>query len=176
MGFLFENQELDLSRRELRRAGQLVPVEPQVFDLLVHLVENRDRVVTKDELIQNIWKGRTVSESALTTRINAVRKAVGDSGDSQRLVRTLPRRGFRFVGEVTSHPAPSTAAAAPVRPLTLTDKPSVAVLSFTNMTGDRDSDYFGDGIAEDVITDLSQNPFLFVIARNSSFTYKGRSV
>ena len=82
MGFFFENHELDPSRRELHRAGQLVPIEPQVFDLLVHLVENRDRVVTKDELIQNIWNGRTVSESALTTRINAVRKAVGDSGDS----------------------------------------------------------------------------------------------
>ena len=149
-----------------------MPVEPQVFDLLVHLVENRDRVVTKDELIQNIWHGRTVSESALTTRINAVRKAVGDSGDSQRLIRTLPRRGFRFVGEVTSQSSPQAVAPA----LTLPDKPSVAVLSFTNMTGDPDNDYFGDGIAEDVITNLSRNPFLFVIARNSSFTYKGRSV
>ena len=77
-----------------------MPVEPQVFDLLVYLIANRDRVVTKDELLQNIWKSRSVSESALTTRINAVRRAVGDSGDSQRLIRTLPRRGFRFVGEV----------------------------------------------------------------------------
>ena len=151
-----------------------MPVEPQVFDLLVYLIENRDRVVTKDDLIQSIWKGRIVSESALTTRINAVRKAVGDSGDSQRLIRTLPRKGFRFVGEVTGQPSPSTAAAAPA--LTLPDKPSVAVLSFNNMTGDSDNEYFGDGIAEDVITNLSRNPFLFVIARNSSFTYKGRSV
>ena len=177
LGFLFENHVLDPSRRELRRAGQLVPIEPQVFDLLVHLVENRDRVVTKDELIQSIWKGRAVSESALTTRINAVRKAVGDNGESQRLIRTLPRRGFRFVGEVTCQPSPSTVpAAAPAPRLTLPDKPSIAILSFTNMTGDADNDYFGDGIAEDVITNLSRNPFLFVIARNSSFTYKGRSV
>ena len=151
-----------------------MPIEPQVFDLLVHLVENRDRVVTKDELIQNIWNGRTVSESALTTRINAVRKAVGDSGESQHLIRTLPRRGFRFIGEVTCQPSPSAAVAAPA--LTLPDKPSVAVLSFTNMTGDPDNDYFGDGIAEDVITNLSRNPFLFVIARNSSFIYKARAV
>ena len=176
MGFLFGNHELDLSRRELRRAGQLVPLEPQVFDLLVYLIENRDRVVTKDDLIQSIWKGRIVSESALTTRINAARKAVGDSGDSQRLIRTLPRKGFRFVGEVISQPSPSAAAAAAAPVLPLPDKPSIAVLSFTNMTGDPDNDYFGDGIAEDVITNLSRNPFLFVIARNSSFTYKGRSI
>jgi adenylate cyclase len=174
LDFHFENQQLDLSRRELRRAGRLVPVEPQVFDLLVYMIENRDRVVTKDDLIQSIWKGRIVSESALTTRINAVRKAVGDSGDSQRLIRTLPRKGFRFVGEVTCQPSPSAAAAAPA--LTLPDKPSIAVLSFTNMTGDADNEYFGDGIAEDVITSLSRNPFLFVIARNSSFTYKGRAI
>ena len=174
MDFHFENQQLDLSRRELHRAGRRVPVEPQVFDLLVYMIENRDRVVTRDDLIQSIWKGRIVSESALATRINAVRKAVGDSGDGQRLIRTLPRKGFRFVGEVTCQPSPSTAAAAPA--LTLPDKPSIAVLSFTNMTGDADGDYFGDGIAEDVITSLSRNPFLFVIARNSSFTYKGRAV
>jgi len=174
LGFLFENHELDLSRRELRRAGRLVRVEPQVFDLLVYLIENRHRVVTKDDLIQSIWKGRIVSESALTTRINAVRKAVGDSGDSQRLIRTLPRKGFRFVGEVTCRSSPPPASGAPA--LTVPDKPSIAVLSFTNMTGDPDNEYFGDGIAEDVITNLSRNPFLFVIARNSSFTYKGRSV
>ena len=178
MDFHFENQQLDLSRRELRRAGRRVPVEPQVFDLLVYMIENRDRVVTKDDLIQSIWKGRIVSESALATRINAVRKAVGDSGDSQRLIRTLPRKGFRFVGEVTCQPSAlasaSVVAAAPA--LTLPDKPSIAVLSFTNMTGDADSDYFGDGLAEDVITSLSRNPFLFVIARNSSFTYKGRAI
>ena len=152
-------------------------LEPQVFDLLVYLIENRDRVVTKDDLIQSVWKGRIVSESALTTRINAVRKAVGDNGDRQRLIRTLPRKGFRFVAEVTSQPPPSAAMAAPAVPaLALPDKPSIAVLSFTNMTGDPGNEYFGDGIAEDVITDLSRNPFLFVIARNSSFTYKGRSV
>jgi adenylate cyclase len=176
LSFLFENHELDLSRRELRQDGRLVPVEPQVFDLLVYLIANRDRVVTKDELLQNIWKSRSVSESALTTRINAVRRAVGDSGDSQRLIRTLPRRGFRFVGEVRSLSSPSAAVAALAPALALPDKPSVAVLSFTNMTGDPDNEYFGDGIAEDVITDLSRNPFLFVIARNSSFTYKGRAV
>src|SRR5215813_9178234 len=100
MQFQFENHTLDASRRELRRGAELVPVEPQVFDLLVYLVQNRDRVVTKDDLIATVWKGRIVSDSTLTSRINAVRKAVADSGDEQRLIRTIPRKGLRFVGQV----------------------------------------------------------------------------
>src|SRR5215813_11414203 len=100
--FLFENFALDSERRELRAGGATVPVEPQVFDILVHLVENRDRVVSKDDLIASIWHGRIVSDSTLDSRINAVRKAIGDSGGQQRLVRTMWRKGFRFVGEVTS--------------------------------------------------------------------------
>jgi DNA-binding winged helix-turn-helix (wHTH) protein/alpha-beta hydrolase superfamily lysophospholipase len=98
--FLFEDFALDSERRELRAGGAMIPVEPQVFDILVHLVENRDRVVSKDDLIASIWRGRIVSESTLDSRINAVRKAVGDSGGQQRLVRTMSRKGFRFVGEV----------------------------------------------------------------------------
>jgi pimeloyl-ACP methyl ester carboxylesterase/DNA-binding winged helix-turn-helix (wHTH) protein len=100
--FLFEDFALDSERRELRVGGAPVPVEPQVFDILVHLVENRDRVVSKDDLIASIWRGRIVSESTLDSRINAVRKAIGDSGGQQRLIRTMSRKGFRFVGEVTS--------------------------------------------------------------------------
>src|SRR5439155_23115278 len=92
---------LDLDRRELKRGSQLVALEPQVFDLLVYLVQNRDRVVSKDDLIDGVWGGRIVSESTLTTRLNAVRKAVGDSGAAQRLIRTVPRRGVRFIGEVS---------------------------------------------------------------------------
>ena len=102
MLFLFENFALDCERRELRAGGATVPLEPQVFDILVHLVENRDRVVSKDDLIASIWRGRIVSDSTLDSRINAVRKAIGDSGGQQRLVRTMWRKGFRFVGEVTS--------------------------------------------------------------------------
>jgi len=100
MQFRFGNHLLDVARRELRRGGELITLEPQVFDLLVYLVRNRDRVVTKDDLLDSVWSGRTVSESALTTRINAARKAVGDSGEAQRLIRTSPRKGFRFIGEV----------------------------------------------------------------------------
>jgi len=109
--FLFEDFAIDSERRELRAGGATVPVEPQVFDILVHLVENRDRVVSKDDLIASIWRGRIVSDSTLDSRINAVRKAVGDSGGQQRLVRTMSRKGFRFVGEVTS-------TAKPVKPQT----------------------------------------------------------
>ena len=100
--FLFEDFALDCERRELRSGGATIPVEPQVFDILVHLIENRDRVVSKDDLIASVWNGRIVSDSTLDSRINAVRKAVGDSGGQQRLVRTMSRKGFRFVGAVTS--------------------------------------------------------------------------
>lgn len=100
MQFQFENQTLDVARRELRRGNGLIAVEPQVFDLLVYLVQNRDRVVSKDDLIASVWDGRVVSNSTLTSRINAARKAVGDSGDEQRLIRTIARKGIRFVGEV----------------------------------------------------------------------------
>lgn len=98
--FLFGKFRLDCGRRELRAEGTVVPIEPQVFDLLVYLIENRDRVVSKDDLIASVWQGRVVSDSTLDSRINAVRKAIGDSGDQQILVRTIARKGVRFVGNV----------------------------------------------------------------------------
>jgi DNA-binding winged helix-turn-helix (wHTH) protein len=98
--YFFENYILDTDRRELRRDSDLIAVEPQVFDILEYLVRHRGRVVSRDDLIASVWGGRIVSESALSTRINAVRSAIGDDGESQRLIRTLPRKGFRFVGEV----------------------------------------------------------------------------
>jgi DNA-binding winged helix-turn-helix (wHTH) protein len=96
--FHFSDHLLDSDRRELRRGEDRIAIEPQVFDLLVYLVENRDRVVRKDDLIANIWDGRIVSESTLTSRINAARNAVADNGKDQKLIRTIQRRGFRFVG------------------------------------------------------------------------------
>ena len=101
MQFHFRDYCLDVDRRELRRGSELQTVPPQVFDLLTYLIRNRERVVTKDDLIETIWDGRVVSESTLTSSISAVRKAVGDSGDEQRLIRTIARKGIRFVGEVT---------------------------------------------------------------------------
>jgi TolB-like protein/Tfp pilus assembly protein PilF len=183
MRFFFENHILDVERRELRRGARLLSVEPQVFDLLVYLVNNRDRVVSKDDLIGAIWDGRTVSESTLTSRITAVRKAVADNGNEQRLIRTMPRKGIRFVGDVRAEKqmdaTPATMdipAKSAEPPSALPDRPSIAVLPFQNMSGDPAQEYFADGVVEDIITALSRMRWLFVIARNSSFTYKGRAV
>jgi TolB-like protein/DNA-binding winged helix-turn-helix (wHTH) protein len=100
MRYFFEDYALDTDRRELRRGSDVVPTAPQVLDLLQYLIRSRDRVVSKDDLVNAIWNGRIVSDAALTTRLNAVRRAVGDSGEQQRLIKTFPRRGFRFVGAV----------------------------------------------------------------------------
>lgn len=179
--FVFEDYLLDQQRRELTWRGEIVTVGPQVFDLLLLLVSNRERVVSKDELLSAVWSGRIVSESTITSHINAVRKAIGDTGEQQRLVRTVPRKGYRFVGEITSSDSPVDAPEAPAIPevattLVLPEKPSITVLPFQNLSGDPAQDYFADGIVEDIITALSRLRWLFVIARNSSFTYKGRAV
>ena len=116
--FVFSGHVLDIERRELRRGDTLIGLEPQVFDLLVYLLKNRDRVVSKDDLIEGVWGGRIVSESTLTSRINAVRKAVGDSGEEQRLIRTIARKGLRFVGDATEQgqTVSMRGAAAPAPP------------------------------------------------------------
>jgi TolB-like protein len=177
--YSFEAYALDTERRELQRGLELVALEPQVFDLLVFLIENRDRVVSKDDLFASVWQGRIMSESTLTSRINAARKAVGDSGEQQNLIRTVARKGFRFVGSLRDEPAtpPAAAPAEPTRPtIPLPDRPSIAVLPFINMSGDPEQEYFSDGISEDIITALSKLRWFFVIARNSSFIYKGKAV
>lgn len=111
MQFLFGDYSLDLGRRELKRGAELVAVEPQVFDLLIYLIENRDRVVSKDDIFASVWSGRIVSESTLTSRVAAVRKAIGDTGERQALIRTVARKGIRFVGEVSEGPVPKPAPA-----------------------------------------------------------------
>jgi TolB-like protein/cytochrome c-type biogenesis protein CcmH/NrfG len=187
MTFTFGDCEIDVDRRELRRAKLSVHVEPQVFDLLVYLVVNRDRVVSKDDLIASVWGGRIVSDSTLTTRINAARTAVGDSGEEQKLIRTIARKGLRFVGAVrrlsdddekadATGPPPGETHEQPRPALPLPDRPAIAVLPFINMSGDLEQEYFSDGISEDIITALSKLRWFFVIARNSSFIYKGKAV
>jgi TolB-like protein len=177
MRYLFEGYAFDTDRRELRNGPDLVPLEPQVFDLLSYLIEHRERVVSKDDLLAAIWDGRSVSESSMTSRINAARTAIGDTGEQQRLIKTLLRKGFRFVAAVSEEgPRPDGAARARSDGLALPEKPSIAVLPFANMSGDAEQEYFADGMVEDIITALSHLRWLFVIARNSSFAYKGRHV
>ncbi|WP_431017262.1 winged helix-turn-helix domain-containing tetratricopeptide repeat protein [Bradyrhizobium pachyrhizi] len=182
MRYLFEEYALDTDRRELHRGTDMVSVAPQVFDLLDFLIRNRDRVVSKDDVIHAIWNGRSVSDAALTTRLNAARSAIGDSGEQQRLIKTLPRKGFRFIGAVREERTTASAArgAEPIEPrqppLKLPDKPSIAVLPFQNLSADPDQEYFADGVVEDITMALSRFHWLLVIARNSSFTYKGRPV
>src|SRR5262249_26053983 len=170
---------------ELRQGAVAVPVEPKVFDLLAYLIENRERVASKDDLIAAIWGGRIVSESALTSRINAARCAIGDTGAEQRLIKTFTRKGLRFVGAVREEAKTETVAAAVFgdaatqqrKPeLSLPDKPSIAVLPFANLNGDPQQDYFSDGITEDITTELSRFSDLMVIGRNSAFQYKGKAV
>jgi DNA-binding winged helix-turn-helix (wHTH) protein len=115
MIFVFGKCEIDCDRRELRREGSVIHVEPQVFDVLVHLVRHRDRVVSKEDLIRAVWDGRSVSDDMVTSRVSAARRAIGDIGAEQRLIRTMTRRGFRFVGEVREEPnaSPTGTAAQP---------------------------------------------------------------
>lgn len=178
MQYQFGDLVLDADRRELLRGAETVAAGPQVFDLLTYLVQNRERVVSKDDLIDVVWGGRIISESTLTSHINAVRKAIGDSGEEQRLVRTIARKGYRFVGDVQEIvvPAKPDAAMPDTTGSPNLDRPSVAVLPFLNLSGDPDQDYFVDGVVDDIISALSRMRWLFVIARNSSFTYKGRAV
>ena len=182
MRYLFEEYAFDTVRRELYRGADVISVTPQAFDLLDYLIRNRERVVSKDDLIDAVWNGRSVSDAALTTRLNGARNAIGDSGEEQRLIKTLPRKGFRFVGTVLEEPAPASAKAVdpPIElrspALSLPDRPSIAVLPFQNLGVDPEQEYFADGVVEDITMALSRFRWLFVIARNSSFTYKGRTV
>src|SRR5262245_41893063 len=143
--FMFADHVLDTDRRELHRGSEAISVEPQVLDLLICLVQNRNRVVTKDDLIAEVWRGRIVSDATLTSRIYAARKAVGDNGHGQKLIRTISRRGLRFVGDVQTQagcdqsvvaagllPSDEIRATAPVP---LPERPAIAVLPFDNMSG-----------------------------------------
>ncbi|MCC7283527.1 MAG: winged helix-turn-helix domain-containing protein [Acetobacteraceae bacterium] len=186
----FADFTLDLDRQELRRGADPVHVEPQVFDLLAHLVRHRSRVVSKDELIDAIWGGRIISEAALSSRINAARRALGDSGEAQALIRTMPKRGFRFVAEVQEPAAPPPAGDHPAVPAGAQDamapspqagaaagcKPSIAVLPFANLSQDQDAEYFTHGLTEDIIRLLARYRWLTVLSRHSTFPFRGRDV
>jgi TolB-like protein len=169
--FLFEDYVLDTDRRELRRGSALLAVEPQVFDVLVFLVENRDRVASKDDLLESVWGGRIVSESTLASRINSARRIIGDNGEQQRLIRTIIGKGVRFVGGARERQDNDHPGAPPGVP-----RLSIVVLPFTNFSNDPERDYLADGITDDLTTDLTRISGGFVIARNTAFTFKGKPV
>ena len=172
MQFFFENHKVDVVRRELNRGAEPVALQPQVFDLLVYLLKNRDRVTSKDDLVANVWGGRIVSNSTLHSRINAVRKAIGDNGHEQKFIRTMARKGIRFIGEVTEAGAGPSGTIAPA----IDDRPTFAVLPFHNLSSDPDHEYFADGLSEDLIAALGSWCRFPVICRHSSFIFKGRSI
>lgn len=198
--FAFDAYTLDVARRELRRRAELVAVEPQVFDLLIYLIENRDRVVSKDDLIASVWGGRIVSDSTLTSRVFAARKAVGDSADEQRVIRTVPRKGFRFVAEVgdgadgvlpqKAPAAPRVVEPAPARTTgpgaggespaadmtpAVQRRASLAVLPFADKSAvARVRGGAADALVRDVITRLAKLRSLFVIAEGTVFALHER--
>jgi DNA-binding winged helix-turn-helix (wHTH) protein/tetratricopeptide (TPR) repeat protein len=165
MDYVFADSVLDTRRRELRRNGRTVAIEPQIFDLIHHLLENRDRVVSKDELIEEIWQRRIVSESTLDSRISTARKMIGDDGKRQHLIKTFPRKGIRFIGWVQEEEKSTQVGEPPSTTVALLRKPSVAVLDFKNLTGKREYDLIGDGMAEDIVTELARFSDLAVSPR-----------
>lgn len=184
----FDGFEVDIDAATLHVDGTVKDVEPQVFELIAFLVAHRGRLVAYDEIVEHVWKGRFISDAAIATRINAARKALGDDGTRQRVIRTIRGRGLRFELEARNIPANKVddthlrespigarAAFGPVGPAR-SDMPSIAVLPFDNMSNDAEQGYLVDGIVDDIITGLSRVRQFFVIARNSTFTYKGKSV
>jgi len=160
---LFDDCEIDVAAFELRRGGQVRAVEPQVFELLLYLARNPDRLITKSDLIRDVWGGRIVSDSTLASRIKSARRAIGDDGKQQRRIRTVHGRGVRFVGEGASGVDKKTAGPA---------WPTIAVLPFANVGGDPEQGYFADGVTEDIITDLSRFREQRVVARDSCFRFR----
>ena len=175
----FDRYRLDTDTRELQSGDALVSIEPQVFALLRLLIENRERVVSKDEIIERIWGGRIVSESAVASRVKSARRAIGDNGEAQRLIRTIHKLGFRFVGDVASTGAPTAVAMGPAdeahaaRVDDQASRPSIAVLPFALVGVAGAYGSIADALPHDLIVELSRLRWLFVIARGSSFQFRG---
>lgn len=174
------NFTFDVDNYELRHKGQAVSIEPQVFDLLRLLIEHRDRIVSKKELFQTIWKDRIVSDAALSSRIKAARQAIGDDGSTQKYIKTIHGRGFRFIGNVVAEDVPTPEQSGGEKnPLQLgvtehktQNRPTIAVLPFRNLGDDPKQIYFSDGITEEIIILLSKFRWLLVISSNSTFQYR----
>lgn len=178
MRYQFQTFLLDTDCYELLRNNQRLNIEPQVIELLTLLVENRQRLVGKEEIYQTIWAGKVVSEAALSSRVKTLRQVLGDSGQQQIFIRTVHGKGFRFVAPVnevqTDNPTPThNLSATAIRNYT---KPSVIVIPFINLSDEPQQEYFSDGISADIIILLGKHHWLNVCARNTSFGYKGSPV
>ncbi|MEX0347484.1 MAG: winged helix-turn-helix domain-containing tetratricopeptide repeat protein [Rhizobiaceae bacterium] len=175
MIFEFGVYALDDERMELKREEQAVSLQPQVLDLLVYLVRNRERVVSKDEIIDAIWDGRAISDGTLNARINAARRAVEDSGELQAVIRTVARKGFRFVADVRQ--AADTAQKTAIDIAKSSDRgPSLTVIPFHNLDTESANEYLADGLTEDVVTALSKLRGFFVTDRSTTFALKNTSL
>ncbi|MBA3070552.1 MAG: transcriptional regulator [Hyphomonas sp.] len=177
MIYVFQNFELDTDKVELRADGVAVAVEPQVFTLLRFLIENRDRMVTKDEIVEEVWNDRIISNAAIASRIKSARRAVGDSGRAQAVIRTVHGLGFSFVADVSTRAAVTLpdAGDAPLQEREQPSQPSIAVLPFNLVGADEAGFAIADGLPHDLITGLSRLHWLFVIARGSSFRFRGEA-
>ena len=180
---------IDCDTYEVMRDGEVIATEPQVFEVLVFLIENRQRVVTRDDLVEAIWKGRHVSDAAISSRISSARKAVGDDGRSQAAIRTIHGRGFQFVAAVEAlddqDPVPASAVVqesarpdVPAPDLTgidmrLPNRPSIVVLPFQTYCDDEQRRVLGDGLSHDIVTQLGRTRWLFVISRGTAFQFRG---
>lgn len=177
--YRFENVVVDASRREIRVDGRLVDLQPKAFDLLHHLIVHRDRVVDRDELMEALWPGTIVTEDSLTQALRKARKVVGDDGTRQTVIRTVQRRGFRFVAALAedvpvqrpSSPPTRVATPATARPLA-----SLAVLPFLDLSPERDQRYFCDGLAEELANALGRVAGLRIASRTSAFAYRETSI
>ena len=166
---------LDLSRRELLRDGQPVRLHRRALGILCALAEAKGEIVSKDELLARLWPDRIVEEGNLHVHVSALRKALDEHDGGHNLVATVPGRGYRLANQTSSPPTPVVQGPLPPQ-LPLPEKPSIAVMPFQNLGSDPEQEYFADGMVEEIITALSRIRWLFVIARNSSFTYKGQAV
>lgn len=171
MQLSFGNCELDLERRELRCDGLPVHTRAKVFDVLSYLIANRDRLVSRDELLEQVWRGVTVSDATLSSCILEVRRAIGDNVSLPAMLKTVRGQGFRFIAEVARTDAPRNNF--PEGAVGRMNEPSIAILPFANLNADQGLDYLADGLAEDITAELSRYKVFAVIARNSSFQYRG---
>jgi TolB-like protein len=178
--YQFDRFTLDLARGVLLGEDSTeLKLRPKSFALLHHFVANAGRLVDRDELMQAVWPGVFVTDDSIAQCIKEIRQALG--GDGQRLLRTIPRRGYRLavpiaLASATEPTIPANPAPDPATLSAPSNPPMIAVLPFQNMSGDPEQEYFADGMVEEIITVLSHIPWLLVVARNSSFTYKGQAV